>query len=58
VVAAGIITFGAAALVFGSLGRVFIPTLDEINIDLAVVRIASISMEQSKGHRLQGRARA
>jgi cobalt-zinc-cadmium resistance protein CzcA len=31
-----------------SLGRVFIPTLDEINVDLAAVRIPSISMEQSK----------
>jgi len=48
VVAAAIVTFGAAAIVFGSLGRVFIPTLDEINVDLASVRIPSISMEQSK----------
>src|ERR1700693_13815 len=48
VIAAGIVTFGAAVVVFGSLGRVFIPTLDEINIDLASVRIPSISMEQSK----------
>src|SRR5712671_2127865 len=48
VVAAGMVTFGAAAIVFGSLGRVFIPTLDEINVDLASVRIPSISMEQSK----------
>jgi len=48
VVAAGIITFGAAVVVFGSLGRVFIPTLDEINVGLASVRIPSISMEQSK----------
>jgi hypothetical protein len=31
-----------------SLGRTFIPTLDEINVDLASVRIPSISMEQSK----------
>jgi cobalt-zinc-cadmium resistance protein CzcA len=48
VVAAGMVTFGAAVIVFGSLGRVFIPTLDEINVDLASVRIPSISMEQSK----------
>ncbi len=48
VVAAAIVTFGAAVIVFGSLGRVFIPTLDEINVDLASVRIPSISMEQSK----------
>jgi cobalt-zinc-cadmium resistance protein CzcA len=48
VVAAGMVTFAAAVIVFGSLGRVFIPTLDEINVDLASVRIPSISMEQSK----------
>ena len=30
------------------LGRIFMPTLDEINIDLAAVRIPSISIEQSK----------
>src|SRR6202045_1216029 len=48
VVAVGIVTFGAAVIVFVSLGRVFIPTLDEINVDLASVRIPSISMEQSK----------
>jgi cobalt-zinc-cadmium resistance protein CzcA len=48
VVAAGIVTFGAAVIIFFFLGRVFIPTLDEINVDLASVRIPSISMEQSK----------
>jgi heavy metal efflux system protein len=48
VVAVGIVTLGAAVIVFNSLGRVFIPTLDEINVDLASVRIPSISMEQSK----------
>jgi cobalt-zinc-cadmium resistance protein CzcA len=48
VVAAGIVTFGAAVIVSGSLGREFIPTLDEINVDLASVRIPSISMDQSK----------
>src|SRR5258708_14316444 len=48
VIAAAIVTFGAAVIVFGSIGRVFIPTLDEINVDLASVRIPSISMEQSK----------
>lgn len=48
VILGGIVTFGAALLVFFSLGRVFMPTLDEINIDLAAVRIPSISMEQSK----------
>src|SRR6266852_6036772 len=48
VVAAAIVTFGAAVIVFGSLGRVFIPTLDEINVDLASVRIPSIAMSESK----------
>ncbi|MDE2476274.1 MAG: CusA/CzcA family heavy metal efflux RND transporter [Alphaproteobacteria bacterium] len=47
---AGAIGISAGAVVaFLSLGRVFIPTLDEINVDLAAVRIPSISMEQSKG---------
>jgi len=48
VVLGGIATFGVALIVFFSLGRVFMPMLDEINIDLAAVRIPSISMEQSK----------
>ena len=47
-IAGGVALFGAAAIIFFSLGRVFIPTLDEINVDLAAVRIPSISMEQSK----------
>src|SRR5437879_259053 len=48
VIVTGIVTFGVALLVFFSLGRVFFPTLDEINVDLASVRIPSISMEESK----------
>jgi heavy metal efflux system protein len=48
VIAGGIAFFGFALIIFSSLGRVFIPTLDEINVDLASVRIPSISMEQSK----------
>ena len=48
VITGGIVFFGAALILFSSLGRVFIPTLDEINVDLASVRIPSISMEQSK----------
>jgi cobalt-zinc-cadmium resistance protein CzcA len=48
VIVGGIVTFGAALIIFLSLGRVFIPTLDEINVDLASVRTPSISMEQSK----------
>jgi heavy metal efflux system protein len=48
-VIAGVIGISAiSAMLFLSLGRVFIPTLDEINVDLAAVRIPSISMEQSK----------
>ena len=34
VIAAGVTTFGAALIIFLSLGRVFMPTLDEINVDL------------------------
>jgi len=49
VIAGGLVTFGVALMVFLSLGRVFMPTLDEFNVDLAAVRIPSISMEQSKG---------
>jgi cobalt-zinc-cadmium resistance protein CzcA len=48
VIAAGLVTSGVAVIMFFSLGRAFIPTLDEINVDLASVRIPSISMEQSK----------
>jgi cobalt-zinc-cadmium resistance protein CzcA len=48
VLAAGVATFGAALAIFLSMGRVFMPTLDEINVDLASVRIPSISMQQSK----------
>jgi cobalt-zinc-cadmium resistance protein CzcA len=48
VITGGIVFFGVALIIFSSLGRVFIPTLDEINVDLASVRIPSISMEQSK----------
>ena len=48
VIVGGSATFGAALIVFFTLGRAFMPTLDEINIDLAAVRIPSISIEQSK----------
>ena len=48
VIAGGMVILGVAVIVFLSLGRAFIPTLDEINVDLASVRIPSISMEQSK----------
>lgn len=44
--AAGI--FAVALVAFFFLGRVFIPTLDEINIDLAAARIPSMSVAQSK----------
>ena len=48
VIACGIAVFVTAVMVFLSLGRVFMPVLDEINVDLAAVRIPSIAMEQSK----------
>ena len=48
VIAGGVGIFALALLVFFSLGRVFIPTLDEINIDLAADRIPSMSVDQSK----------
>ncbi len=44
----GVAIFAAAVMLFFSLGRVFIPTLDEINVDLASVRIPSIAMSESK----------
>jgi cobalt-zinc-cadmium resistance protein CzcA len=47
-VAAGVGIFAFAAVTFLSLGRAFIPQLDEINIDLAAVRVPSISMVQNK----------
>jgi cobalt-zinc-cadmium resistance protein CzcA len=48
VIAGGMVILGVAVIIFLSLGRAFIPTLDEINVDLASARIPSISMEQSK----------
>jgi cobalt-zinc-cadmium resistance protein CzcA len=48
VIVGGLVIFGVALIVFLNLGRVFMPTLDEFNVDLAAVRIPSISMEQSK----------
>ena len=47
-VISGVGIFAAALFVLMELGRIFMPTLDEINIDLAAVRIPSISLEQSK----------
>ncbi len=44
----GVAIFAVAIMLFFSLGRVFIPTLDEINVDLASVRIPSIAMSESK----------
>jgi len=40
--------FAVSLLMFFSLGRVFIPQLDEINVDLAADRIPSMSVDQSK----------
>ena len=46
-IAGGVAVLGAAVLVFFSLGRVFMPTLDETNFNLSSVRIPSTSIEQS-----------
>ena len=48
VIGGAVALFAVALAVFFSLGRVFIPQLDEINIDLAADRIASMSVDQSK----------
>ena len=48
VIGGGVAIFGAAVVTFFFLGRVFMPTLDEFNPDLASVRIPSTSVEQSK----------
>src|SRR6185503_8179031 len=39
--------FAVAAIAFAFLGRVFMPTLDELNFNLSSVRIPSTSIEQS-----------
>ena len=44
---AGTAIFAASVFVFVSLGRVFLPTLDEVNLNLDSVRIPSTSIEQS-----------
>ena len=46
-IAAGIATFAAAAVVFNFVGREFMPTLDEQNLNLSSVRIPSTSIDQS-----------
>ena len=48
VIGGAVAIFAVSLLVFSSLGRVFIPQLDEINIDLAADRIPSMSVDQSK----------
>ena len=48
IIGGAIALFAVALVIFFSLGRVFIPTLDEINIDLASVRVPSIAMSESK----------
>jgi cobalt-zinc-cadmium resistance protein CzcA len=46
-IAGGLTVFAASMVVFLSLGRVFMPTLDETNFNLSSVRIPSTSIEQS-----------
>lgn len=47
IIAAGIGVFATAVVMFVFLGRVFMPTLDEMNFNLSSVRIPSTSLEQS-----------
>ncbi len=46
-IAGGVAVFAASIVVALSLGRVFMPTLDETNFNLSSVRIPSTSVEQS-----------
>ena len=46
-IVSGLAVFAASVLVFLSLGRVFMPTLDETNFNLSSVRIPSTSVDQS-----------
>jgi cobalt-zinc-cadmium resistance protein CzcA len=47
VVGGAVGVFAVSLAVFSSLGQVFIPRLDEINVDLAADRIPSMSVDQS-----------
>ncbi len=49
----GVATLAVAALVFMSLGREFIPTLDEGDLAMQSLRVPSTSLEQSKAMQLQ-----
>jgi heavy metal efflux system protein len=46
-IGAGIAIFAVAGLVFTTLGRTFIPTLDEKDLSVAAIRIPSTSLDQS-----------
>jgi cobalt-zinc-cadmium resistance protein CzcA len=46
-IATGLAVLVAAAIAFGFVGREFMPTLDEQNLNLSSVRIPSMSIEQS-----------
>jgi cobalt-zinc-cadmium resistance protein CzcA len=52
-VAGGVLTVVFASLVFTTLGREFIPTLDEGDLAMQSLRIPSTSLEQSKDLQLQ-----
>jgi len=52
VIAAGILVFAGAALLFTTLGQEFTPTLDEKNIVMEVKRIPSTSLSQSQSMQL------
>jgi cobalt-zinc-cadmium resistance protein CzcA len=47
VIGLGVGLFAAAVIVFGFLGREFMPTLDEQNLNLSSVRVPSTSVDQS-----------
>ena len=51
-VVGGVATFALAAVLFTTLGKELMPTLDEKHITLTVIRILSTSVEQSKDMQL------
>ena len=52
-IGAGVGTFLVAALIFTTLGREFIPQLDEGDLSLQALRVPSTSLEQSKDMQLR-----
>jgi len=52
-IAGGVATFAAAGLIFTTLGREFIPTLDEGDLAMQSLRVPSTSLAQSKDLQLK-----